>query len=156
MFNNQNFSFWEISELIKELKYFIKNIWEEMSLKMGWSKGLLLRDIKRRVGILRPLTEHMYRAIFIIYSKSLVEQMVRCKWMLKQIVHSKMKIFIYSPSSCSTCMYLLRWPRELNAIQLKKTHASRKNRSKLRKHLHQLQIFTTQPKYINALQILTM
>ncbi len=31
----------------------------------------------------------------------------------------------------------LRWPRELNALQLQKTHANRKSISKSRKHLHQ-------------------
>ncbi len=31
----------------------------------------------------------------------------------------------------------LRWPRELNALQLQKTHAYRKSTSKSRKHLHQ-------------------
>ncbi len=31
----------------------------------------------------------------------------------------------------------LRWPRELNALQLQKTHANRKSTSKSRKHLHQ-------------------
>ncbi len=30
----------------------------------------------------------------------------------------------------------LRWPRELNALQLQKTHANRKSTSKSRKHLH--------------------
>ncbi len=30
----------------------------------------------------------------------------------------------------------LQWPRELNALQLKKTHANRKSTSKLIKHLH--------------------
>ncbi len=32
---------------------------------------------------------------------------------------------------------ILRWPRELNALQLQKTHANRKNTSKLRKQLNQ-------------------
>ncbi len=31
----------------------------------------------------------------------------------------------------------LRWPRELNALQLQKTHANRKRTSKSRKHFHQ-------------------
>ncbi len=31
----------------------------------------------------------------------------------------------------------IRWPRELNALQLQKTHANRKSTSKSRKHLHQ-------------------
>ncbi len=31
----------------------------------------------------------------------------------------------------------VRWPRELNALQLQKTHAYRKSTSKSRKHLHQ-------------------
>ncbi len=31
----------------------------------------------------------------------------------------------------------LRWPRELNALQLQKTHANRKSTSKSRKHFHQ-------------------
>ncbi len=31
----------------------------------------------------------------------------------------------------------VRWPRELNALQLQKTHANRKSTSKSRKHLHQ-------------------
>jgi len=30
-----------------------------------------------------------------------------------------------------------RWPRELNPLQLHKTHSNRKSTSKLRKHLHQ-------------------
>ncbi len=43
----------------------------------------------------------------------------------------------------------LRWPRELNALQLQKTHANRKSTSKSRKHLHQFdsrccKILTTQ------------
>ncbi len=32
---------------------------------------------------------------------------------------------------------ILRWPRELNALQLQKTHANRKSTSKSRKHFHQ-------------------
>ncbi len=32
--------------------------------------------------------------------------------------------------------WFLRWPRELNALQLQKTHANRKSTSKSRKHLH--------------------
>ncbi len=32
---------------------------------------------------------------------------------------------------------VLRWPREINALQLQKTHANRKSTSKSRKHLHQ-------------------
>ena len=44
----------------------------------------------------------------------------------------------------------LRWPWELNALQLKKTHASGQNTSKVRKHLHQ---FHNTTHYRNALQI---
>ncbi len=33
-------------------------------------------------------------------------------------------------------LLILRWPRELNALQLQKTHANKKSTSKLRKHLH--------------------
>ncbi len=33
--------------------------------------------------------------------------------------------------------WFLRWPRELNALQLQKTHANRKSTSKSWKHLHQ-------------------
>ncbi len=43
----------------------------------------------------------------------------------------------------------LRWPRELNALQLQKTHANRKSTSKSQKHLNQFdsrccKILTTQ------------
>ncbi len=42
---------------------------------------------------------------------------------------------------CKDCCNLvdisyLRWPRELNALQLQKTHANRKSTSKLRKDFH--------------------
>ncbi len=33
-------------------------------------------------------------------------------------------------------MMYVRWPRELNALQLQKTHANRKSTSKSRKHFH--------------------
>ncbi len=43
-------------------------------------------------------------------------------------------------SNAQKCFFMsnkLRWPRELNALQLQKTHANRKSTSKSRKHFHQ-------------------
>ncbi len=40
-------------------------------------------------------------------------------------------------SSISKQVCIIRWPRELNALQLQKTHANRKSTSKSRKHFHQ-------------------
>ncbi len=46
-------------------------------------------------------------------------------------MHSCLKV-------CATSRKLpLRWPRELNTQQLRRTHANRQNTSKLRKHLYQ-------------------
>jgi len=55
-------------------------------------------------------------------------------------------------------LLLLRWPRELNALHLKKTRANRKSTSKLIKHLHQFDNTCSAKvhnatKYRNTLQI---
>ncbi len=46
-------------------------------------------------------------------------------------IHHSFSFFFYLEWLC------LRWPRELNALQLQKTYANRKSTSKSRKHLHQ-------------------
>ncbi len=38
---------------------------------------------------------------------------------------------------CAVRQVFVWWPRELNMLQLQKTHANRKSTSKSRKHLHQ-------------------
>ncbi len=58
------------------------------------------------------------------------------------------------------CKHLnLRWPRELNALQLQKTHANRKSTSKSRKHFHnfdsRLCKCSQQKQIKNTLQMLT-
>lgn len=47
-------------------------------------------------------------------------------------------------------MSFLRWPTELNALQLKKINADRHSTSKLRKHLHQFD--NTQVRKHNRIQ----
>ncbi len=54
----------------------------------------------------------------------------------------------------------VKWPRELNVLQLKKTNANRKSTSKLREHLHQFDNTCAAnthntTKYRNALQTCT-
>ncbi len=40
-------------------------------------------------------------------------------------------------NKCIVFLKHVRWPREINVLQLQKTHANRKSTSKARKHLHQ-------------------
>ncbi len=82
---------------------------------------------------------------FIQFSTCSKVEMV--KIILKGLVHQKMKIVInyFTLMSIQTrktffrtqIKICLRWPRELNVLQLQRTHANRKSTSKSRKHLYQ-------------------
>ncbi len=54
-----------------------------------------------------------------------------------QLINMYLHVYIYIYRNYIIYKYILRWPRELNALQLQKTHANRKSTSKSRKHFHQ-------------------
>ncbi len=61
------------------------------------------------------------------------------QWYAVRLYISKTNFSVLSAITVLTAHALiasLRWLRELNALQLQKTHANKKSTSKLRKHLH--------------------